>query len=195
MVSEIHIKNHAKRAAARLLRPWSPFLYVEELEVSRGAARIDLALLGQAVIGVEIKSPLDDLSRLNSQANHYNSYFEYLVLAVAADQLHAATAAIPEFWGLVSIRVNGGRAIYEQVRSPSRNHCFQIAALTELLWRGELEQLFIDFSIPKLSAKAPKHVLREKLIEWVEKSRLKTATIDLLARRTAWRASLLSVTN
>lgn len=194
MLSELHIKDHAKRAAARLLRPWSPFLYVEELEVSHGAARIDFALIGSAIIGVEIKSPLDDLSRLDSQATHYNSYFEYLILAVADDQLNAATTTVPEFWGLVDIRVRNDRPFYTQVRPAKRNQAFQATAFTELLWRVELEKLFSKFCIPQLPIKAPKQALRERLIEWVEKSQLKAETIELLSQRTTWRASLLHAT-
>lgn len=45
--------------------------------------RVDIAALGDAFVGVEIKSAKDSLKRLPSQIAAYTSYFERVVLAVA----------------------------------------------------------------------------------------------------------------
>jgi hypothetical protein len=45
---------------------------VEEMEVCSGRARIDLAVIGERLIGFEIKGPQDSVARLRGQAKAYS---------------------------------------------------------------------------------------------------------------------------
>lgn len=68
-------------------------LIASELKMPFGGARIDLAVLEQEFVGVEIKSPLDSLKRLDKQLSAYLAYFDSVILVAATKHLPALTGA------------------------------------------------------------------------------------------------------
>src|SRR5688572_8739206 len=98
--SEQEIRAFIKSQVPRLLPSKSRAFLVEEMEVCSGRARIDLAVISDRLIGIEIKGPKDDVSRLPSQVKAYSECFDLVILAVHEALATRASVLIPEWWGL-----------------------------------------------------------------------------------------------
>lgn len=82
--SEQVIKGFILDHLRRQDRRWSRAVVANEFCLGETGVRADLAIHGPEFLGVEIKSELDSLKRLPSQIKAYKSYFDRVVLAVAA---------------------------------------------------------------------------------------------------------------
>ena len=77
-----------------------PVLVVHELGLGRGSARADLVVIhADAIIGVEIKSAADTLTRLPTQAGWYGRVCDRCILAGDACHVAAAAELLPSWWG------------------------------------------------------------------------------------------------
>ncbi len=72
---------------------------VEELGIERGAARIDLALITDRLVGFEIKSDQDTFDRLSNQIHAYNRVFDEITLVTGPALLDDALRLLPPWWG------------------------------------------------------------------------------------------------
>lgn len=68
---------------------------VPELEVVRGQARVDLAVIHRELCGYEIKSDVDTLLRLPRQIRFYDQVLDRMTLVVTRRHLHAARPLLP----------------------------------------------------------------------------------------------------
>jgi hypothetical protein len=75
-------------------------LVFEELGLSHGSGRIDLAVVNGTIHGFELKSDLDNLNRLPQQIQIYNSVLDKVTLIVGRRHVDAAVALVPEWWGV-----------------------------------------------------------------------------------------------
>src|SRR5439155_19938584 len=75
-ITERFLRDVVKSKLARLVRSSSQALLVEEMEVCLGRARIDLAVIADYLIGIEIKGPKDDVTRLPGQVQTYSKCFD-----------------------------------------------------------------------------------------------------------------------
>lgn len=73
---------------------------VEELPVSRGEARLDMAVINGRIEGVEIKSSLDTLERLPRQIELYQGGVDRMSLVSAARHLEEALTMVPDWWSV-----------------------------------------------------------------------------------------------
>lgn len=94
---------------------------VEELDVWHGTTRIDVAVINGALIGYEIKSERDTLSRLEFQSHVYSLVFDKVTLIAADKHLREAQKIVPDWWGLKSPRENRGDVTIPTIRSARRN--------------------------------------------------------------------------
>lgn len=69
-------------------------LLASELRLPTGGARADLAVLGSELLGIEIKSPLDSLKRLDNQLAAYLRYFDRVLLFASRKHLPALTGPL-----------------------------------------------------------------------------------------------------
>jgi hypothetical protein len=117
-------------------RDWTAAI-IEELPLLRGRGRADLAFVNGELCGYEIKSDVDSLVRLGSQAEHYQSVFEFITLVAARKHLKQARKRIPQCWGIVEAKAMDGQIVLRELRRPRRNHRIENAALARLLWKKE----------------------------------------------------------
>lgn len=113
---------------------------VEEMEVCSGRARIDLAVIGDRLIGIEIKGPRDSVTRLPDQAKAYSQCFDHVVLIVHESLAAKARPLIPNWWGLIAGRQVDGRIRYRVVRRLRTNPSLNLERVLSLLWREETLQ-------------------------------------------------------
>jgi hypothetical protein len=116
---------------------------VDELSVCRAGARADLAVINGHLAGFEIKSDVDRLDRLPSQALYYGKVFDEMTLVCAPRHLDAARRGLPDWWELwvVEPRTNGARL--QCVRRGAPNPEPSRFARAQLLWREDMVELLI----------------------------------------------------
>src|SRR5689334_5301680 len=74
---------------------------VEELGVSQGQVRIDLAAINGSLIGYEIKSDRDTLARLDEQQRIYSQVFDQVTIVTHGDHLERVRRQVPRWWGII----------------------------------------------------------------------------------------------
>jgi hypothetical protein len=186
-VSEQDIRAFIKSQIPRLLRNGTrPFL-VEEMEVCSGRARIDLAVITDGLIGIEIKGPKDDVSRLPGQAKAYSECFDHVVLVTHEALAAKAITLIPEWWGIVVGTRRGCRLRYRFLRRPQSNPNLNLEKLLTLLWRDEIDALQSELVGSTPSRRATKKTIRAELLSRIDPPVLRQASLQKLRHRTAWR--------
>lgn len=176
-----------KTQVPRLVRSTSRAFLVEEMEVCSGRARIDLAVIGDHLIGIEIKGPKDDVTRLPGQAKAYSQCFDLVVLVVHEDLARKASALIPGWWGLVVGLQKEGRIRYRFERRPETNPNLNLETLLSLLWRDEIDALLSDLLGGTPKPRATKRTIRAELLAQIEPPVLRHASLQKLRERTDWR--------
>lgn len=126
-------------ALRRLVRESDPAdsVLIEELGLSKGAVRVDLAVINGSMHAYEIKSDFDTLRRLIPQAEHYGKCFDLVSLVLGPKHLRMARKSVPRWWGLVLVTAREDGPHFRTVRKPRRNPGRDARALIELLWRDE----------------------------------------------------------
>ncbi len=186
--SESVIREYVKSQLPRLIKRASKALLIEEMEVCSGRARVDLAVIAEHLIGIEIKGPKDDVTRLPGQAKAYSKCFDRVVLVIHESLVSKARPLIPEWWGIVVGRQKDKRMVYQLERRPQENPELDVSAMLSLLWRHEILQILSDCvgSAPKTGAS--KKTIRAELLSQVEASVLRCASLQKLRERTDWRS-------
>jgi hypothetical protein len=176
-----------KARLPRLVRGLSRAFLVEEMEVCAGRARIDLAVIGDRLIGIEIKGPRDSVTRLPGQAKAYSECFDQVVLIVHESLAAKARPLIPNWWGLIAGRQVDGRIRYRVVRRLRTNPRLNLERVLSLLWREEIDALLSDLLGSNSKPRATKKSIRAELLAQVEPPILHQASLRKLRERTEWR--------
>ena len=175
----------------RLLRKSIGARVINELEICLGKARADMAIISDRFIGVEIKGPKDRLDRLPKQIEHYSKCFDQVILVVDESLSDDAANLIPQWWGIVKVSNRDGNNSFKLVRRPIQNQCVDVGMVFALLWRPEIEALFLQETGSPAPFRASKRRLREILLEDQSHIELKSAGIEILRNRIEWRSTLL----
>jgi len=125
---------------------------IHELLVDQGRARIDMAVIGTSLHGIELKSDGDTLNRLHQQMHFYNPTFEKLTLIVGYSHLYEAIEIIPAWWGIVVVEKTTSDCItFDQIRKNKKNPELCGRSVLSLLTRQEVGKLLsgIGFRVPK----------------------------------------------
>lgn len=187
-VTEQFLRDLVKSELPRLVRSSSPALLVEEMEVCLGRARVDLAVIADDLIGIEIKGPKDDVSRLPSQARAYSKCFDRVVLVVHESLAEKAQPLVPTWWGLVVAQERDGKLNYQFDRRPRQNPELDMDAFLSLLWRDEIDALLSSLLGASSKPRATKKTIRAELLAQVESPVLHKASLSKLRDRSAWRS-------
>ena len=186
-VSEREIRTFIKTQIPRWLRSNGTALLIEEMEVCSGRARIDLAVIADRLIGIEIKGPKDDVSRLPEQAKAYSQCFDQVVLVTHHALASRATALVPEWWGIVVGCQRDYRLRYRFLQRPQPNPSLNLETRLALLWRNEIDALLVDLVGSPAKPRATKKTIRAELLSRIEPPLLRHASLQKLRERTEWR--------
>jgi hypothetical protein len=116
-----------------------------EFWVPRSNERADVAVVGTAMLGFEIKTDRDTLKRLPRQVEAYSRVFDRCTLVVAERHLSAGLAIVPDWWGVVIIRSDLTPLSFCLVRSARPNRSVDPETLVRLLWRQEVRSILSEF--------------------------------------------------
>jgi hypothetical protein len=158
--------------AERAQRSPDPTLLINEMALCQAEARIDVAFVQpQRLVGWEIKTKADRLTRLNSQEAVYSRVFDRVWLAADVRHLDQALAVVPRWWGVMRVEDRAGTCRLVQVRPSRLNRAVDLHSLVCLLWRdetlAELQSLNLSSGVERtprrelwgrLAAAAPRRV-------------------------------------
>lgn len=163
-------------------------MVVDELGLYHGQSRIDIAVINGQLSGYEIKSDVDDLSRLRSQAEYYGSVFGKLTLVVARRFLQRSLEIIPDWWGVIVVDQGPRGGVHlERIRLYSKNVGIDSYAVAMLLWRNEAIELLRSIGYTSQKLKGPRRRLYSELVGAMSQKEIQSTVCSVLRSRENWR--------
>lgn len=189
-VCDPEIRKHLK---SDLLFQFPGAKIVDELNVCR--CRVDIAVLSSSsgLVGYEIKSQADSLSRLKRQVTNYDKIFSFMYLVVFDNHYEESISIVPPYWGIIKVEknmINGvDKGLYHlHVRSAQRNPRRRAYNIADLLWKQELIDVLISLGVPKrgLGSRTVRS-LCDSFTQVVDIDRLEGIVVSKMLSRTSWR--------
>ncbi|WP_179032886.1 sce7726 family protein [Paenibacillus kribbensis] len=166
-------------------------LIINEMSVSQGISRVDVAVLNGIMQGYEIKSESDKLVRLPLQVNEYNKVFERMTIVTADNYLEDVRKIVPTWWGIIKVSNKKGMATLKTVKKGRRNPSLDSLALAQLLWRDEAIKLLKQRGLEKGVLSKPKREIYKRIADSIKAEELKLEVNQFLKTRKGWRGQLL----
>lgn len=162
---------------------------IEEMGITHGAARVDIAVVKGSIHGYELKSDLDTLHRLPEQMRIYNSVLDQVTLVVGKNHLFGAINAVPEWWGITVAKVidSNGTISFCNIREADENPEKSSVDIASLLWRDEALQILEEMGRSNGMRSKPRRVLYERLAGLLDQPTLGAKVRECLFLRTNWR--------
>ena len=155
-------------------------VFVEELGLSRGQVRIDLAVVNGALHGFEIKSDFDSLKRLARQVDLYSQVLDRATLVVGERFAPRATSLVPFWWGVVRVTSRPKGLRFTTLRRSRLNPRRNARVLAELLWVNHAMALLQDRGAARGLRGKPRRVLWDRLCELYSLEEIARAVRDRL---------------
>jgi len=171
---------------------------IEELGITHGAARVDIAVVNGIIHGYELKSDVDTLNRLPGQIKVYNSVLDQVTLVVGKSHLHEAIKIVPEWWGITiakAVDSNDKAISFYKIRKPEQNPEQDSVAMAALLWRSEALSILEGIGQAKGVRSKPRKDVYERLAKVLTKQELGEAVREQLRVRINWRSDLRCIPN
>lgn len=187
LLKDAHLRGALLTKLHRLHETETETLIVEELGVCQGEARLDIAVINGALLGYEIKSESDRLTRLPSQRDIFNRVVDRMTLVTSPNHLTEARSLVPKWWGLLVTCWNGDDLALKHVRKARPNLHVDPAAYVQLLWRNEAMDILNSLGISTGLTRKPRRILWERLVNSLTKKELSAIVRQKLRQRTSWR--------
>lgn len=187
------LKDIDLRAAAyaRLLshaRRCENTLVIDELGLSHGATRVDIAVINGHIRGVEIKAEADSLDRLPRQVEAYGKVVDRATLIASEKHLPAAEQLVPGWWGIISAkRAKNGAVVFRRLRPERANRDVDPVVLSRLMWRDEVAEALAQMGCGGSLLREPRSVLYAELAVRLPRTDLATLVRTTLKARENWR--------
>lgn len=180
-----------------IARSWTYTKIIEELGITHGAARIDIAVVNGTIHGYELKSDKDTLNRLPGQIEIYNSVLDKVTLIVGKSHVHKAIKIVPEWWGITIAKITPPKKTVSfcYVRKPKLNPNPDYEAIAALLWREEALNILEEINEAKGVRSKTRNIIYQRLAETLSKNDLKEKVRNCLKIRINWRSDLQYIPN
>lgn len=161
---------------------------VEELGVEHGAARIDVALVSNHLIGFEIKSDFDNLDRLARQMHTYHRIFDSLTIVTTMAYSAQVEALLPRWWGIfLAAPSEDGGVVLTEIRPAMIHNRQDPVSLAGLLWRDEAYGFLVAEGGAVVKAKAARHTIYEAIAKAIPLERIRAEVTATLRSRMSLR--------
>ena len=148
-----------------------------------GKSRSDVvALLPDALVGIEIKSDADTYARLATQVKDYDKFFDMNYIVVGGSHLRHASEHIPEYWGILHVDQTEEEPIIREVRAAAKNPKAKLKTQFVFMWKRELWALLKLNKLPAYKQKSRKFIV-DALLSRVDAQTLKMQMCDMLFER------------
>lgn len=184
---EIRTAFHAKRLHS--YHSCQDSIVIDELGVSHGRNRIDIAVLNGCIHGYEIKSSKDNLDRFADQFQTYRKCFEKLSIVVAPNHIDEILYMVPLWCGVVLAEKGPRGGIhFTTTQKPKKNPDTEVVAMAHFLWKKETVDLLIKLGADESELKGPKRNLYDRLSHLITTSELSNWIKNQFMLRGNWRA-------
>ena len=147
-------------------------------EKSIGTSICDVMAVTDSLTGYEIKSDLDNYSRLAGQIKAYDRFFDEYYLVVSKSHCQSAQYHVPNHWGILCIENDNITLFREALGNQQVSRRNQLT----ILWKLELKNLLVRNNMP-LYAQRDRKYISEQLASTVEPGLLgRQITRELLQR-------------
>lgn len=163
-------------------------LFLDELGLCQGIARIDFAVINGSINGYEIKSDFDTLDRLPGQQAVYNKALDTVTIVACGGHLQKILQAVPKWWGVVEAVGESGSVGLVTIREPRPNPHVDPYAVAQLLWRDEVLGLLKEMRLDQGMQSKPRRALWKKLAESRPAEELSALVRKQLKARSNWRS-------
>ena len=136
-------------------------------EKSIGSSICDVMAVTDRLIGYEIKSNHDNLSRLDNQIKEYTRFFDENYLVVSDKYAEEALSILPDDWGIIRIQNDDVLVSREAKTNKQVSRRRQLS----MLWKLELKTLLMKNNLP-LYAQKEKGYIADRLKESVDEAEL-----------------------
>ena len=161
---------------------------INELGLSHGSVRIDIAVVNGHIHGLELKADADTLERLPRQIEGYGKAVDRATLVTAERHLKKALQVIPDWWGVVAVTSTESKRIeFRRVRFDKQNRGVDPLTLAKLMWRDEVLAILEKIELNKKFSRAPRSVLYKELVSRVSRKDLAALVRETLKGRKMWR--------
>lgn len=148
-----------------------------------GRSRSDVvALLPDAIVGIEIKSDADSYTRLATQVKDYDKFFDMNYIVVGGSHLKHVGEHIPKHWGILYVDQTEEEPIIREVRAAGRNPKAKLKTQFVFMWKRELWALLKLNKLPAYKQKSRKFIV-DTLLAKVDERMLKFQMCDMLFER------------
>jgi len=147
-------------------------------EKSIGSSICDVMAVTDRLLGFEIKSDLDNYTRLEEQAKAYDRFFDENYLVVSSSHIKSAPTKVPSHWGILCIEKDN-ITLY---RKAQKNKGVWRQSQLTVLWKLELKNLLIKNNMP-LFAQKDRGYIAGQIVEKVESELLGKQIAEELMRR------------
>ena len=183
---EIRSSFHKERLRHHHASPGT--LVVDELGLQHGRCRADIAVINGHLLGYEIKSDDDVLSRLPAQVAAYNGVFDRVTIIAGERHVSEVHDIVQPWWGITLCRCGPrGGVRFTTERRSSANPEVDLLSVAKLLWRSEAAQVLRDRGEEKRTLRSPRRVLYGRLVECLAADELRQVVRRSLRERTNWR--------
>jgi hypothetical protein len=163
--SDAAIRPVLKATLLRATRRDAETVVIEELGLSRGHVRVDIAVVNGSLHGYEIKSDRDSLRRLGTQVELYSKVLDRASLVTGDRFLSAASTFIPDWWGLIQIVRTPKGFQLKTVRPSKKNPGRDARTLAELLWADDAVALLDQRNAAKGVRGKPRRAVWDRVCE------------------------------
>lgn len=149
-----------------------------------GKSRSDVvAVIDDAIIGMEIKSDADSYERLPMQVKYYDKFFDYNFIVCGKSHSKQVDKHVPPYWGILTVGEDRlGFPCIELQRDPAPNPKIKIREQIKLIWKRELRNILAKNRMPKYEHKS-RAFITSKILEKVPEKKLKRQMTDELFER------------
>jgi hypothetical protein len=124
-----------------------PHRILQEFWIPLSHERADVVDVNGQLCAYEIKSALDDLTRLERQVGAFNRIFDRMTAVVASRHLKPTSELLPHWWGIVEVVTERGTMTFRSLRKPGHNPLADPSIQVRLLWRRELVPALRDLGV------------------------------------------------
>lgn len=159
-------------------------LVIPECGICSGFARADVAVIGDELVGYEVKGATDTLLRLPRQVEGYSKVFDRAVVVASPNHVQGALGIVPPWWGMWQAEDSGEFTV---LRASLPNPSPDPDALASLLWHHEALGLLERYGLAKGMKSKGRHKLWDKLADNLPLGDLRREVRLTMKARGDWR--------
>jgi hypothetical protein len=161
---------------------------VDELGLRNGSVRADIAVLNGKLIGYEIKTQTDTLSRLPTQVAAYCEVFDKAYIVVSKNHLKKCIEQLPAWWGVyVIVGSHEDEIVFDLHREAVYNKNKNCYSLAQLLWKNEALELANTYLRHNIRPSTCKHEVYDVISATCSSDKLSKMVIQYMKTRVNWR--------